>query len=126
MYNNEKTEFLEYLELSLKSSEEEIKELSGEDRNDEANHVKVKANIFQIFKTVFLGVVNQKALDKEEVKNLFQAKTESIPANWKKSLENARAFKDTEKTMIEEIKLQTLEEIRTTFLRIWEEQYDRD
>ncbi len=125
MYKNEKTEFLEYLELSLKSSEEEIKELSGEDRNDEANHAKVKANIFQIFKTVFLGVANQKTLAKEEVKNLFQAKMESIPANWKKSLEKARTFEDTEKAMIEEIKLQTLEEIRNTFLKIWEEQYDR-
>lgn len=126
MYKKEKTEFLEYLELSLKSSEEEIKELSGEDRNDEANHAKVKANIFQIFKTVFLGVANQKALNKEEVKNLFQAKMESIPSNWKKSLENARTFDDMEKAMIEEIKLQTLEEIRNTFLRIWKEQYDRD
>lgn len=125
MYKKEKTEFLEYLELSLKSSEEEIKELSGEDRNDEANHAKVKANIFQIFKTVFLGVANQKALNKEEVKNLFQAKMESIPSNWKKSLENARTFDDMEKAMIEEIKLQTLEEIRNTFLRIWKEQYDR-
>ncbi|SHO45484.1 hypothetical protein [Anaerocolumna xylanovorans] len=120
MHENGKIEFLEYLDLSFKSTQDESMKLMQEYRNDDANFIKVKGNIYQIFKTVFLGVANQKALDKEAVKELFVSKMETIPANWKKSYENARKFNDIEKITIEEIKLQTLEEIQSTFLRIWE------
>lgn len=120
MYENEKKEFLNYLETSIAATQEEAAKLAQEDRNDEANFIKVKGNIYQVFKTVFLGIANQRTVNKEYVKSSFISKMETIPVNWKKSYETARKFNDIEKITVEEIKLNTLEEIQRTFLSIWE------
>ncbi len=120
MLDNKNAEFLEYLDLSINASQNITVKLINDNRNDEANHEKVKTNVYQIFKTVFQTITKQKTLEQEDIKKLFLEKTETIPANWKTSLESAKTFQDVEKILIEEIKLQTLEEIRNTFLKIWE------
>lgn len=125
MCDNKKKEFLGYLDLSIQNSQDEVMKLITDSRNDEADHEKVRANIFQIFKTVFQGIINQKNLSEEEAKTLFLSKTETIPINWKKSYENAKAFQDAEKILIEEFKLKTLEEIQNIFYKIWEVADDR-
>lgn len=120
MMENKNTEFLKYLDISIKTSQDMTQELIKDSRKDEADHEKVKTNVYQIFKTVFQVITRQKALELDNIKKLFLEKLETIPANWKISLESAKKFQDYEKILIEEIKLQTLEEIRNTFLTIWE------
>lgn len=117
---NKNTEFLEYLDISIKTSQDMTNELIKDNRKDEADHEKVKTNVYQIFKTVFQVITIQKALGLDEIKKLFLEKLKTIPANWKASLESSKKFQDYEKILIEEIKLQTLEDIQNTFLTIWE------
>ncbi len=120
MMENKNTEFLKYLDISIKASQDMTQELIKDNRKDEADHEKVKTNVYQIFKTVFQVITKQKALELDDIKKLFLEKLETIPANWKTSLESGKKFQDYEKILIEEIKLQTLEEIRNTFLTLWE------
>ncbi len=120
MMENKNTEFLNYLDISIKTSQDMTQELIKDNRKDEADHEKVKTNVYQIFKTVFQVITRQKALELDNIKKLFLEKLETIPANWKTSLESAKKFQDYEKIRIEEIKLQTVEEIQNTFLTIWE------
>lgn len=120
MMENKNIEFLNYLDISIKKSQDMTQELIKDNRKDEADHEKVKTNVYQIFKTVFQVITRQKASELDNIKKLFLEKLETIPANWKTSLESAKKFQDYEKILIEEIKLQTLEEIRNTFLTLWE------
>lgn len=120
MMENKNTEFLNYLDISIKTSQDMTQELIKDNRKDEADHEKVKTNVYQIFKTVFQVITRQKASELDNIKKLFLEKLETIPLNWKTSLESAKKFQDYEKILTEEIKLQTLEEIQNTFLTLWE------
>lgn len=45
----------------------------------------------------------------------YLQRLEKLPENWRVSLEKAREHNDVEKAVIEEIKLQTLEEIKNKY-----------
>ena len=115
-----KNQFLEFLDASIQLTQDKEKELILDDRKDDADHLKVKANIFNVFKTIFIAITSKEDLGEEEIKLSFLKKLETIPANWKTSYENAKAYNDVEKILIEEIKLLTVDEIQEKFLKIWE------
>lgn len=125
MSDNYSKVFREYLESSIQKTQDEEKNLILENRKDDSNHVKVRCNIFHIFKTVFSVLTNNKDLDEKQVKSLFLDKTKTISENWEKSYKKALAFNDVEKILIEEIKIKTVDEIRDKFLGVWEETDDR-
>lgn len=124
MFKDKKVQFLKYLDDTIQAADKEEKELLLDERKDDAQHVKVKTNIYNVFKTTFQAVLKNRT--EEEFIALYINKMNTIPANWKTSYENAKAHNDTEKMLIEEIKLQTLNEIRTKFFEIWEDADDRD
>lgn len=124
MFKDKKVQFLKYLDDTIQAADKEEKELLLDERKDDAQHVKVKTNIYNVFKTTFQAVLKNRT--EEEFIALYINKMNTIPANWKTSYENAKAHNDTEKMLIEEIKLQTLDEIRTKFFEIWEDADDRD
>ena len=123
MNTRKQNQFLDYLDASIQFTQDKEKQLILDDRKDDADHLKVKANIFNVFKTIFISVTNIVNLE-EEIKLLFMNKLETIPDNWKTSYENAKAYNDVEKILIEEIKLHTVDEIQEKFLKIWEVSYD--
>lgn len=116
---DKKRNFINYLEKSSEDVLNEEKKLILDERKDEANLVKIKNNIYNIFKITFLSITKNEKLGEVEIKSLFTEKMESIPKNWIASYEAAKLHNDAEKTLIEEVKLQTLALIKTKFNEIW-------
>lgn len=111
----------QYLENQITLCNQKAKNLLADDRTDEANFQKIKANVYDIFKTV-LSVAQKNGNDNPDlVKNFFLKKTEQILSNWNAAYELAKHHDDTEKMLIEKLKLDTIHEIRNQFLTLWEE-----
>lgn len=119
---NPKIEQMNYYfghQIALCRQQEKV--LIEDDRVDEANFQKIKSNIYDVFRTILS--VAQKTGDEspDAVKRFFLTKTEQIPSNWKTAYEAAKQHEDTAKMMVEQIKLDTVQEIRTHFCACWED-----
>lgn len=112
--------FQTYFEDMKKQCNEKITELREQERGDEANLEKVRLNIYDIFLTMF-EVSLKSSSDAKKVGEAFLQKLDIIPKNWRASYKKAEEFGDEEKSCIEEIKLNTVEEIRNSFHQIWED-----
>lgn len=118
------------LTLMENQTKENIERLKSEDRSDEAVFERVKLNIYDIYRKMFeasqMKVQNQ--ADDKQVETLFKAAFlhyfEVIPKNWFESLEEAKANDDFEKVHIEEVKIKTMEQIKTLFESLWEATYE--
>lgn len=109
-------QFESYITDNMAQCDREIESLNKDFRNDEADIVKIRKNIFDIFLKMFrMAMANGK--DDKEVKAWFLKRVEVIPANWKSSLVAARAHNDTRKILEEETKLKAIEEIEAEFRR---------
>ena len=95
-------------------------ELNEDGRADEAIFEKVKANIYDVFRTVLSVAVKTGNGDEDAVKDFFVQRAEQIPAGWAAALEKAREHNDIARMQTEQIKLDTIHEIRDEFARIWE------
>lgn len=98
------------------------KNLLTDERMDEANFEKVKANVYDIFCTIFSVAVKNSKGDFEAIKRFFILKIEQIPSNWVIAYNTAKQHDDTVKMQIEQIKLDTVSEIKQMFITIWEEE----
>ncbi len=97
------------------------KALLADGRSDEAVFEKVKANVYDIFRTILSAAVKAGKGEPEAVRRFFLQKAEDIPSNWAASYEKAKLHSDAVKMQIEQIKLDTIDEIKETFASIWEE-----
>ena len=95
-------------------------ELNGDGRTDEAIFEKIKANIYDVFRTVLSVAVKTGKEDADAVKTFFVQRAEQIPAGWAVALEKAREHNDTVRMQTEQIKLDTVQEILEKFSKIWE------
>lgn len=98
------------------------KNLLTDERMDEANFEKVKANVYDIFRTIFSVAVKNSKGDFEAIKRFFILKIEQIPSNWVIAYNTAKQHDDTVKMQIEQIKLDTVSEIKQMFITIWEKE----
>lgn len=85
------------------------KQLWDDDRRDEANFEKIRADVYDIFKTV-LTVVE---------KDAFLKKLVQIPSSWEKAYAQAEGRGDAERMHIEKLKLDAVAEIKAMVSR-WE------
>ncbi len=108
-----------YFEQQISMCEQHSKELLADDRKDEANFEKVKANVYDIFRTIFsVALKNNK--DSDAVRCFFEQKTDQIPSNWVIAYEKAKQHHDDEKMHLEQLKLDTVAKIKEDFIKIWE------
>ncbi len=110
-----------YFDEQISSCHKRNESLIADERMDEANFAKVKANIYDIFRTILSVAVKNSKGDGDAVKFFFTSKIEQIPANWAASYDEAKQHNDAVKMQIESIKLETAREIREMFEKIWEE-----
>lgn len=94
--------------------------LQADDRADEAIFEKVKANVYDIFRTVFSVAVQTCKEDPDAVQRFFALRLEQIPTSWAAALEEAKRHDDAVKMRLEQIKLDTVGAIRENFAKIWE------
>ena len=109
-----------YFNEEIAACQQRQKELLADNRADEATFMKIRANVFEIFKTVLsVAIRTVKSGSSAEIKDFFLRKTEQIPANWKIAYAKAAEHGDVEKIHYESIKLEAIAEIRETFIKIW-------
>lgn len=96
------------------------KELLADERMDEATFEKVKANVYDIFRTILSVAVKTCKADPGAVQRFFIQKAEQISSSWVAAYDKAKQHSDVVKMQIEQIKLDTIHEIRENFAKIWE------
>lgn len=121
--NNAETEekmeqLITYIDETVTKLQQEERELAASDRKDESNLTKIRINVYGICKTLFEVSAKQKI--KEEWKEDYPKRLTKLYENWKLSYEKAKEHNDVEKVVIEELKLQTLEEVKNKFMELWE------
>ena len=112
--------FTAYLENSIAGCVEQEKALIADERKDEAIFEKIRANVYNIFRTILGVAVQNCGEDADKIRERFLKQIEHIPASWNASYEAAKQHNDTAKVQIEEIKLAVVQEIKTEFTKIWE------
>ena len=90
-----------YLDEQIKACKQRGKLLAEDDRADEGNFEKIRANVYEIFKTILSVAERVCGNDNLAQKRFFLQKTEQIPANWMTSYENAKQHNDVETMYIE-------------------------
>ena len=94
-------QFMAYLDEKAAFYRQESRRLTADDRRDEGDLAKIRANVYGICKSVF------QVLDVEKA----NAKLAGLRNEWETSLAAARGHNDVKKMAIEEIKLEMLGEI---------------
>ncbi len=110
----------EYFDRQIALCMQRHAEKAADDRSDEADFEKIKANIYDIFRTVLSVAVREGKDDPDAVRRFFESKTEQIPSGWAAAHEKARLHNDTARMQTERIKLDAAEDIRKAFAEIWE------
>lgn len=100
MYN----EFLTWSDAQISACTSKQKLLAADNRQDEASFMQIRANVYGIFRAVWTAVKGDLTV--------FMTKLTSIPAVWEQSLQLARQHGDDHKACIEQIKLETADDIR--------------
>lgn len=119
MMEEKQMEFTAWLDKQIAACAKRQEKLLADDCADESNFEKIKANIYDIFRTIFSVALRQGNGDTDAVKRFFLLKMEEIPSNWKLSYDKAKQHDDVHKMRTEEIKLDTVRDIRAAFERIW-------
>lgn len=97
--------------------------LLADDRRDEASFWQIRANIYDIFKTI-LSVAERTQKSDEGANSFFVKKLNEMTNTWAESGKKASDHGDAQKAAIEQIKVETAGEIRRVFEEIWGENND--
>ncbi|MBD5480164.1 MAG: hypothetical protein HDR14_12895 [Lachnospiraceae bacterium] len=119
--NEQQQKFESYLDEQIAACKQRSKLLAEDERMDEGKFEKIRANVYEIFKTILS--VAERVCGKDDLakRDFFLQKAEQIPTSWAASYEKARQNGDIEKMHIESIKLDTIQEIKDMCMQIWEE-----
>ena len=119
---NQKIEkFTAYFDAALARCAEQENALITDERKDEAIFEKIRANVYNVFRTILGVAVDTCGEDTEKIRDFFLYRIDQIPASWSAAYETAKQHDDTAKVQIEEIKLAVVQEIKAEFTKIWEE-----
>lgn len=120
------SQYFEFIANKKKQYTQEYENLKKDDRKDEADHIKVKENIYEIFEVLFKTHVNQleklSITDEEKLHRLkedYTKRFETIPKSWIARLELAKEHNDVANIVIEELKLQVVKELKEQFLALY-------
>lgn len=94
--------------------------LLADDRADEASFEKVRANVYDIFRTVLSAAAKTCGNDEDAVRSFFLRRLAAIPSGWADACEKARQHGDPVRVQIETIKLGAVGEINNRFAAVWE------
>ncbi|MDE6280403.1 MAG: hypothetical protein K2M15_01205 [Oscillospiraceae bacterium] len=119
--NEQQRKFESYLDEQIVACKQRSQLLAEDDRIDEGNFEKVRANVYEIFKTILSVAERVCGKDDSAKRDFFLQKAEQIPTSWTASYEKAKQNGDVEKMHIERIKLDTIQEIKDMCAQIWEE-----
>ena len=101
-----------YFEERITHCQTAVAALNADNRADEAVFEKIRMNVFDIFRTVYTAGGKVSGGDKEKQLTFLRRRLEEIPSGWQAALEAAQSHGNSEKACIEQLKLDTVAEIR--------------
>lgn len=120
MNENKRSETVRYFTERISHCQTLARELSADDRADEAVFAKVQMNIYDVFNTIFSVALKTAGENDEKAIEFFLTKLQQIPQSWHTALVNAERHGESDKAHIERLKLDTASEIKSNFNAIWE------
>lgn len=111
--------FMNYLDQRTASVQKDTLRLIADDRRDEANFEKIRANIFQIVKSMLQASARMSQEESERVRFL-ESKLALFQETWEGYLAKAKEHGDDLKVVQEQTRLEALAEIQDVFSKIWE------
>ena len=122
--NIEKKEsFIGYLDERTSTVQADIVRLNEDHRRDEADFEKIRGNIFQVIKTMVQA--SERISDNEDEQIQFvDSKLTMFTETWKESMAKATEHNDERRILQEQVKLEAMDEIRSTFERIWRQTHE--
>ncbi len=109
-----------YFEERIAACQAAVDALRADNREDEAVFEKIRMNVYDIFRTVYSAGEKVSGGDPGRQLDFLRKRLEEISTNWQKALEAAKNHGNTEKAHVEQIKLDTVAEIRQKMLQ-WSE-----
>ena len=109
-------DFITYVDELIAQFQDEEQILITSDRKDEANFAKIKTNICEICKTLYS--VSAKRASGEALKEEYLRQLTRLPENRKLSYEKAKEHNDIAKMVIEEVKLEVLNNIKEKYMEV--------
>ena len=110
--------YLAALDAAKTHSDEQIRRLAGEGRQDEANLEKIRRNVYDIFTALANADAAQarKVSDPAEAfQRIHTVRFDRFPESWRQRQQKAAAHGDVVTQTIEETKLKTVARIWTAF-----------
>lgn len=109
-----------FLEQKIAACEEKRKRLQEDGYSDEADFEKIRANVYDIFKTVLSAAAKQSGQGPSGAWDFLKKKLEEIPSNWSAAYEKAKQHDDVKSMHIESIKLDVAQDIKAHMLKMEE------
>lgn len=118
MESEKTTAFISYLDQRTASVQEDIHRLMADDRRDEANFEKIRANIFQIVKSMLQASARISQEEGERI-GFLETKLALFQETWEGYLAKAKEHGDDLKVVQEQTRLEALAEIQDVFRKTW-------
>ncbi|HPU63512.1 MAG TPA: hypothetical protein PK304_05100 [Mobilitalea sp.] len=126
--NKVKEKYVSFLDEMIERYKRTFEAYNAEGRKDEAELERIKANLYELFKALFITDTRQlegKDLSGYKDINLFAdylLRFDTIPANWKRFLEQARENGDVVRQTVEETKLEIVMELKDKLISMVNEE----
>ena len=105
--------FLKDLEQTAADLRQQANAFAADQRQDDADLTKIRANIYEICATI--GNVVCKMTPEEQREAVYRKKMEELPRNWYTALEMAQAHGNAQRAAVEELKLEALADVLARF-----------
>lgn len=109
-----------YFEENITECGQKKNMLLSDDRKDEANFWQIRANIYDVFRTI-LSVAVRTEKEEDEIRAFMDGKFAEMTGIWAESGRKAQENGASSKAAIEQIKVETAGEIRKKFEQTWSE-----
>lgn len=120
MNPKKREKFTKYLDQRISEVNSHILQLTEDNRKDEADFEKIRSNIFQVLKTIFLASARISQQETEQMKYLERNLT-GMTETWQKALDNAQQHNDEKRVLQEQTKLEVMNEVRNALEQLMEE-----
>lgn len=112
----------DYFSRQIEGCGQREQALRADERKDEAVFERIRANVYDIFRTTLSAAAQTRGEDAQGVQTFFQQRMKAIPAAWETARQEAERYGDENRALLECIKLETAKEIETQFAQTWEVQ----
>ena len=105
--------FLKELEQVAEGLRQQANAFAADQRQDDADLTKIRANIYEICATV--GKVVCKTAPEDRWEAVYLKKLEELPRNWRMALEMAQTHGNAQRAAVEDLKLEALADVLARF-----------